>query len=143
MKMSEKHGIKRTWEEVNTNDTFDSNRDDAIVDNSEKPSTIHDDISKKEALNGNCEVLIVDNPAESLTNNATNNGKEININSSEPHCESELNDLPLKATEINPFVNPKYRNVYCMPVAPRTKTDDEIFTKKNKHIFNGRCPCCE
>jgi hypothetical protein len=37
----------------------------------------------------------------------------------------------------------KYKNVYCMPVKPQTVSDDDIFGKKNKHVFFGNCPCCE
>ena len=43
--------------------------------------------------------------------------------------------------------------VYCLPVmtAPsgvankrkRPLTDDEIFSKPNRHVYNGYCPCCD
>ncbi len=38
-----------------------------------------------------------------------------------------------------------YKNVYCMPIKPRTKTDDEIFSKRNTHVYGGtgKCPCCD
>lgn len=37
----------------------------------------------------------------------------------------------------------KYKNVYCMPVQPRAMSDDDIFSRKNKHVFFGKCPCCD
>ena len=38
---------------------------------------------------------------------------------------------------------PTYKNVYCMPVKPQRISDDDIFSKKNRHVFFGKCPCCE
>jgi hypothetical protein len=39
----------------------------------------------------------------------------------------------------------------CVPCAPpvqevpkkRKLTDDEIFSKPNRHVYNGYCPCCD
>jgi hypothetical protein len=33
-------------------------------------------------------------------------------------------------------------NVYCLPVKPRTRTDDEIFGVPNRN-HGKNCPCCE
>ena len=52
-------------------------------------------------------------------------------------------DINVSTADIAP--QQKYKNVYCMPVIPRTRPDEEIFSKKNKHTLGGagKCPCCD
>lgn len=50
---------------------------------------------------------------------------------------------PTPVPTIAPAAPPARVNVYCLPVKPRKRTDDEIFGVPNRRVHGLKCPCCE